>query len=140
VRNEHFFRPKNVKIATFAICSAPVRCYECSLAARRRVIKEAKLFTGKSYAGKQNFAPFDLCLLCVSVVKCLCALATVYRCGGRSEFSFSMISSTCRFSSLMIFGTRRILTSLSMNSLKGTAGIPIIALLSGTWLVMPEPA
>jgi hypothetical protein len=30
VRNEHFFRPKNVKIATFAICSAPVRCYECS--------------------------------------------------------------------------------------------------------------
>src|SRR4029077_18261807 len=22
--------PKNVKIATFAICSAPVRCYECS--------------------------------------------------------------------------------------------------------------
>jgi hypothetical protein len=28
VRNEHFFRPKNVKIATFAICSAPVRCYD----------------------------------------------------------------------------------------------------------------
>src|SRR6266478_9036784 len=36
VRNEHFFRPKNVKTATFAICSAPVRCYECSLAARER--------------------------------------------------------------------------------------------------------
>src|SRR3979411_820655 len=34
VRNEHFFRPKNVKMATFAICSAPVRCYECSLGAR----------------------------------------------------------------------------------------------------------